>query len=323
MRKNSNQQNRGGDNRVIGIWVKFMIKRTLYFGNPAHLSRKDAQLLISFPADSGQEPKTIPIEDIGIIILDNPQISIGQALLASLLENNAAVVCTDGKHMPAGMFLNYQGNSLLGEIHQAQVESSLPLKKSLWQQTVECKIRNQAGLLALYAQPYEDLMVWSKSVKSGDTENKEGHAAAVYWRRLFDPELGFKRGRYEDGPNNLLNYGYAILRAVIARSLCGSGLLPSLGIHHSNKYNAFALADDIMEPYRPFVDKLVCSIVDSDIDYSELTPALKRELLQIPVMDVCIEGEWSPLTIGAQRTTASLSRCYKGESRQILYPNLE
>lgn len=300
-----------------------MIKRTLYFGNPAHLSRKDAQLLVSFPSETGQDSKIVPIEDIGIIILDHPQISIGQALLSSLMENNAAVVCTDGKHMPAGMFLNYQGHSQIGEIHKAQIESSLPLKKSLWQQTVESKIRNQARLLALYAQPYEDLISWSRSVKSGDSENKEGHAAAMYWRRLFDPELGFKRGRYEDGPNNLLNYGYAILRAVIARSLCGSGLLPSIGIHHSNKYNAFALADDIMEPYRPFVDKLVCAIVDSDVDYSDLTPALKRELLQVPVIDVLLDGEWSPLTVAAQRTTASLARCFKGESRQILYPSLE
>lgn len=300
-----------------------MIKKTLYFGNPARLSRKDAQLVVSYPDEAELAPRSVPIEDVGIVILDHPQISIGQALLSSLLENNVAVVCTDSRHMPAGMFLHYNGNTLLGEIHQAQIESSEPLKKNLWQQTVEQKIRNQAKLLALYAQPCDDLVVLSKQVKSGDADNREGIAAALYWRRLFDPELGFKRGRYEDAPNNLLNYGYAILRAVIARSLCGSGLLPSIGIHHRNKYNAFSLADDIMEPYRPYVDKLVCTIVDSDMDYSELTPTIKKELLQVPVLDVLMEGEKSPLAVAAQRTTASLARCFRGESRQLIYPQLE
>lgn len=300
-----------------------MIKRTLYFGNAARLSRKDSQLLVSYPEESGQENKTVPIEDIGIIVLDNPQVQIGQALLSSLLENNAAVLCTDSRHMPVGMFLNMQGHSEIAERFAQQIEASAPLKKNLWQQTVEQKILNQAAMLRLYEQPYEEMLTMAKQVKSGDIENKEGHAAAFYWRRLFDPEMGFKRGRYEDGPNNLLNYGYAILRAVVARSLCGSGLLCALGIHHRNKYNPFCLADDIMEPYRPYVDKVVCQIVDSDADYSELTPTLKKELLQIPAMDVVIDGERSPLMIATQRTTASLARCFEGTTRKILYPQLE
>jgi CRISP-associated protein Cas1 len=300
-----------------------MIKRTLYFGNPARLTRKDAQLQVSFPDDSGQDSRTVPIEDIGIVILDNPQVQIGQALLSSLLENNVAVLCTDSKHMPVGMFLNFQGHSEIAERHAQQIESSVPLKKNLWQQTIEQKLLNQAALLKRYGQERDDIFSLAKRVKSGDPDNYEGQGAALYWRRLFDPELGFKRGRYEDGPNNLLNYGYAILRAVVARSVCGSGLLPSLGIHHRNKYNPFCLADDLMEPYRPFVDALVCQIVDSDIDYSELTPALKRELLQIPVLDVEIDGDKSPLMIATQRTTASVARCFEGTSRRIIYPQLE
>lgn len=300
-----------------------MIKRTLYFGNAARLSRKDAQLTVTYAPELGLEPKSVPIEDIGIVILDNPQVQIGQALLSSLLENNVAVICTDSRHMPAGMFLSYQGHSELAEIYAAQIESSVPLKKNLWQQTVQQKIHNQAKVLKFYGQVHEDIMTLSHLVKSGDSENKEGHAAALYWRRLFDPELGFKRGRYEGGPNNLLNYGYAILRAVVARSLCGSGLLPAIGIHHRNKYNPYCLADDIMEPYRPYVDMVVCSIVDSDMDYSELTPTLKKELLRIPVVDVIIDGEKSPLMIATQRTTASLARCFKGESRQLVYPKIE
>lgn len=300
-----------------------MIKRTLYFGNAARLSRKDSQLMVNYPEESGQENKTVPIEDIGFIVLDNPQLQIGQSLLSSLLENNAAVLCTDSRHMPVGMFLNMQGHSEIAERFAQQIEASTPLKKNLWQQTVEQKILNQAAMLRMYEQPYEELMSMAKQVKSGDIENKEGHAAAFYWRRLFDPELGFKRGRYEDGPNKLLNYGYAILRAVVARSICGSGMLCALGIHHRNKYNPFCLADDIMEPYRPYVDKVVCQIVDSDADYSELTPNLKKELLQIPAMDVVIDGERSPLMIATQRTTASLARCFEGTTRKILYPQLE
>ena len=300
-----------------------MIKRTLYFGNAARLSRKDAQLTISYPEESGQESKTVPIEDIGIVVLDSPQVSIGQALLSSLLENNVAVLCTDSRHMPVGMFLNMQGHSEMAERFAQQINASEPLKKNLWQQTVEQKIRNQAAVLSMYEQPFEEMLSMSRQVKSGDIENKEGHAAAYYWRRLFDPELGFKRGRYEDAPNNMLNYGYAILRAVVARSLCGSGLHCALGIHHRNKYNAFCLADDIMEPYRPYVDKVICEIVDSDIDYSELTPALKKELLQIPAMDVNIEGEKSPLMVAMQRTSSSLARCFEGSTRKIIYPQME
>ena len=300
-----------------------MIKRTLYFGNAARLSRKDAQLTVSYPEEAGMESKTVPIEDIGIVVLDSPQVSIGQALLSSLLENNVAVLCTDSRHMPVGMFLNMQGHSEMAERFAQQINASEPLKKNLWQQTVEQKIRNQATVLSMYEQPFEEMLSMSRQVKSGDIENKEGHAAAYYWRRLFDPELGFKRGRYEDAPNNMLNYGYAILRAVVARSLCGSGLHCALGIHHRNKYNAFCLADDIMEPYRPYVDKVICEIVDSDIDYSELTPVLKKELLQIPAMDVNIEGEKSPLMVAMQRTSSSLARCFEGSTRKIIYPQME
>ena len=300
-----------------------MIKRTLYFGNPARLSKRDAQLAVFYPDGSAVTSRTVPIEDIGIVILDNPQVQIGQSLLSALLENNVAVVCTDSRHMPSGMFLNYNGHTELAEVYAAQIESSLPLKKNLWQQTIQQKIANQGSLLGSYGQECSDLAALARRVKSGDPDNLEGQAAALYWRRLFDPELGFKRGRYEDGPNALLNYGYAILRAVVARSLCGSGLLPAIGIHHRNKYNPYCLADDIMEPYRPYVDRVVCGIVDSGLDYRELSPALKKELLQIPVIDVFIDGEKSPLMVAAQRTTASLARCFKGEVRQLLYPQLE
>jgi len=298
-----------------------MIKRTLYFGNPARLSKKDSQLHFE-PADGGA-PRTVPIEDIGIVVLDHPQLNLSQSLLSSLLENNAAVVCTDQRHMPAGMFINFQGHSELGERHAWQIEASEPLKKNLWAQTVEFKIRNQSRLLKEYGQSWEELVNIARQVKSGDPDNREGQAASFYWRALFDPELGFKRSRYGDAPNNLLNYGYAVLRAVIARSLVGSGLWPAIGIHHRNKYNAFALADDMMEPYRPFVDRLVCRIMDEEADYSELTPSIKRKLLEVPVLDVEMEGEKSPLMVASQRTSASLARCFEGSSRKLSYPTLD
>jgi CRISPR-associated protein Cas1 len=164
---------------------------------------------------------------------------------------------------------------------------------------------------------------WENSVNSGDPENYEARAAAYYWKNLFkDFQDDFVRGRFEAEPNNLLNYGYAVLRAIVARSLVASGLLPTLGIHHHNRYNAYALADDIMEPYRPFVDKIVLEIIEKHPSVDELTPELKKELLQIPVLDIFIDGQSSPLLVGMQQTTASLASCFSGEVRKIKYPEL-
>ena len=166
------------------------------------------------------------------------------------------------------------------------------------------------------------MKVWVSEVKSGDTDNTEARAAAYYWRNLFPSLPHFIRDKEGDPPNNLLNYGYAILRAIIARALVASGLLPTLGIHHHNRYNAYCLADDIMEPYRPYVDNLVIKIMQHSNDYSELTKDIKMQLLSIPVIDVEINKKRSPLMIAAQQTTASLYKCFSGELRQIAYPEL-
>ena len=168
----------------------------------------------------------------------------------------------------------------------------------------------------------KNMLVWANDVKSGDSDNLEGRAAAYYWKNMFPKIPDFTRDREGIPPNNLLNYGYAILRAVIARSLVGSGLLPTLGIHHHNRYNAYCLADDILEPYRPYVDRLVVKIVDSGIDLTEMNADLKRELLSIPVLDVIINGQRSPLMIAAGQTSASLYKCYCGELRKIIYPEI-
>jgi CRISPR-associated protein Cas1 len=297
-----------------------MIKRTLYFGSPAYLKTANEQLVIEMH-DSG-ETKNAPIEDIGLLILDHQQITITQALLAKLLANNTAVVTCNHTHHPVGLLLNLDGNSLQSQHFRDQIEASIPLKKQLWQQTVTSKILNQAALLQAQRQENKLLINLAKEVKSGDSENHEARAAAYYWKRIFPEFLEFRRDREGPPPNNLLNYGYAILRALVARSLVASGLLPTLGIHHRNQYNSYCLADDIMEPYRPFVDKVVCQIIRGNGKFLEMTPSMKKELLSIPTMDVRINGQKSPLMNAVQRTTSSLAKCFEGRSRKLLYPQM-
>jgi CRISP-associated protein Cas1 len=295
-----------------------MIKRTLYFGNPAYLKTKNEQLVFESVEDG--ELKTLPIEDIGVLIMDHQQITITQALIAKLLENNVALITCDNKHHPTGLMLNLDGHTLQSKKFAAQVEATVPLKKQLWQQTVSSKIDNQACMLEGIRVGAKNLRNWAQEVKSGDADNHEAVAAAFYWKNIFDIFPDFKRDREGEPPNNLLNYGYAILRAVVARNLVASGLLPTLGIFHKNQYNAYCLADDIMEPYRPFVDKVVWTIVRMNGNYLEITPDMKKQLLGIPAMDVTINGEKSPLMVAVQKTTASLAKCYEGKARKIMYP---
>jgi CRISPR-associated endonuclease Cas1 len=311
-----------------------MIKKTLYFGNPAYLSLKNAQLVVKLPevekndtlpeSFKAESVRTIPIEDIGVMVIDNKQITFTSGLMEALLDNNCAVITCNSRSMPQGLMLPLEKNTTQSERFTAQIEASLPLKKQLWQQTIQAKITNQAYVLnTMRGEVVKNMLKWAGDVKSGDSDNLEGRAAAYYWKNMFPEIEDFTRGREGVPPNNLLNYGYAILRAVIARALVGSGLLPTLGIHHHNRYNAYCLADDIMEPYRPFVDKIVLEIIDSKIDITELSKEIKARLLQIPVLDVIINGERSPLMIAAGQTTASLAKCYLGESRKIAYPSFK
>ncbi len=297
-----------------------MVKRTLYFGNPAYLKTKTEQLIIERP--DVDECRSIPIEDIGLLILDHIQITITAGLIAKLLENNVAIITCNSTHHPTGLMLNLDGNSLQSQKFKAQLESSQPLRKQLWQQTITAKILNQAALLKKNGKEAHYLLNLGKQVNSGDSGNCEAKAASYYWKRVFSGIPEFRRDRFGFPPNNLLNYGYAILRALMARSLVGSGLLPTLGIFHRNQYNAYCLADDIMEPYRPFVDMIVGNLITQKKEAFDLTPAIKKELLTIPAMDVVIDNQKSPLMNAIQRTTASLSRCFEGEIRKILYPSL-
>lgn len=312
-----------------------MIKKTLYFGNPAYLSLRMGQMVIKLPeveTDCNlpepikkQVEVTKPVEDIGVVVLDNRRITITQGLLEALLENNCAIITCDSHSLPVGLMLPLYGNTTQNERFRDQLAASLPLKKQLWQQTIKMKISNQATVLVACAGNKSPTMQkWAEDVRSGDPDNIEGRAAAYYWKNLFvgiDGLDNFTRGREGDTPNNLLNYGYAILRAVVARALVSSGMLPTLGIHHHNRYNAYCLADDIMEPYRPYVDELVYSIVrENGIKNLNLSREVKARLLTIPTLDVIIGGKYSPLMVAVTQTTASLYKCFTEELRRIAYP---
>lgn len=309
-----------------------MIKKTLCFSNPARLNLRNAQLVYKDPAVEDnpdlsaaikrESVRTIPVEDIGVVVLDHRQITISQGLMAALLDNNCAIITCDERSLPTGLMLPLCGNTLQTERFRHQVDASLPLRKQLWQQTITQKIRNQERVLALHTQAETGcLRAWSGEVRSGDPDNTEARAASYYWRNLFPDLPRFTREREGAPPNHLLNYGYAILRAVVARALVGSGLLPTLGIHHHNRYNAYCLADDIMEPYRPYVDELVIDIRKELGDSPELTRDLKMRLLKVPVLDVDLGGQRYPLMVAAGLTTASLAKCFSGESRRLIYPS--
>lgn len=296
-----------------------MIKRTLYIGNPAKLSLRDEQMKIL--PESGTEA-SIPSEDIGLLVLDHAQIQITQPLMAKLISHNVAILICNEKHMPQGMVLNLYGHTLQSARFKAQVSASLPLQKNLWQQTVKAKIRNQAAVCESIGVPNARLLELADKVRSGDPENLEAQAALYYFRRVFSEDKSFRRDQEGEFPNNMLNYGYAIIRAIVARSLTGTGLHPTLGISHQNQYNPFCLADDIMEPYRPYVDLQVRKYMDSRPIQSELSKADKTEMLKLPVLDTLLDGKKSPLMIASQRTAASLVACYQGEERKLLYPEL-
>ena len=299
-----------------------MIKRTIYFGNPAYLSIKNRQLCIKKTGDSENTELTIPVEDIGVVVADHIQLTFTHSVITSLQENNAVIIWCGANHIPVSMSLPIVANDTYTERVRYQIEASEPLKKQLWKQTVAAKIQNQAYLLRHLGSKTMHLDKMIPRINSGDPENYEGQAAAIYWNYILK-DYGVTRGRDMGSPNHLFNYGYAILRAVIARNLVGSGCLPVLGIHHTNKYNAYCLADDIMEPFRPIVDKMVIEYLTRNKDLGdELTKEDKAYLLQIPAIDISIEGKMSPLMVGAQRTTASLVKCYQGTSRKIIYPDL-
>jgi CRISPR-associated protein Cas1 len=302
-----------------------MIKRTLLIQTPCHLKCQNEQLVVSYKHVKGYEDRadrTVPIEDIGILVLEHQQITITHYLLDKLVANNTAVVTCNDTHHPTGLLMPLEGQTLQSERFRHQIDASEPLKKQLWQQTVKAKITNQAAVFKKWDIKNKLLLNLADAVKSGDTENVEGTAAVHYWQNLFPPAWLFYRKRDGVPPNNLLNYGYAILRASMARAIVGAGLLPTLGIFHRNRYNAYCLADDMMEPYRPFVDVIVRSIVDETSHVDTLTTEFKNKLLNVLTHDTLLDGQKSPVLVAMGRTATSLARCYAGEQRKLLYPTL-
>jgi len=297
-----------------------MIKRTLLFVNPFHLSLSNKQMVASNREKN--ITRSVPIEDIGFIVLDNQQITITHALLRELSEANVALIVCNEKHHPVSMMMNLDSHQLQGEIFDLQLKASEPLKKNLWKQTIKAKISNQAALLRKLHRPFDPMLYMVGKVSSGDKGNVEARAARHYWQHVFNDNT-FRRLRIGENPNSLLNYAYAILRAGVARALMGSGLLPTLGIHHHNRYNAYRLADDIMEPYRPFADEVVVETYAKFPDYEDLTPQIKSELLNLLTVDVNMGSVKRPLLIALSITSASLAKCFAGERRNIRFPVFE
>ena len=296
-----------------------MIKRTLYFGNPAYLRMRDRQLKVVDP-ESNNEKASVPLEDIAVVVLDHPQLTLTHALMAELIDRNVALISCDSRHLPSGLMLPLDGNHVQTERFRVQINASEPLLKNLWAQSVKAKIENQAALLGRLNFDSKRLLALVPQIRSGDPDNIEGRAASAYWKILFE-EHDFTRERYGGEPNPHLNYCYAILRAIVARALVSSGLLPTLGIFHRNKYNAYCLADDIMEPYRPFCDELVYEMfTKGETGPEELTRDHKARLLSISSCDVLIDGKKSPLMVAMSRTTNSLFECFEGTRRKIVYP---
>lgn len=292
-----------------------MLKRTLFFSTPMCLSLRDNQLVF-YVREAPEEKRTVPIEDIGYVVLESQLISITLPLLNALVGNNVAVILCDDYMMPNALLQPLDSNSIQGELYRAQIDASEPLKKNLWRQTVEAKIENQARLLNKLGMDGDRLKPIYMNVKSGDSDNREGVAARLYWDMLFGDR--FTREREGTPPNNLLNYGYTILRAAVARSLVGSGLLPAFGIFHRNRYNAFPLADDIMEAYRPFVDEIVYELYFSG--ETDLTKEVKAKLLRVLFADCNFKKIHRPLDIAITITTASLAKCLAGKEKKLSYP---
>ena len=294
-----------------------MLKRALFFSTPHTRSLRDNQLVLQ-SKESPDVQKSVPIEDLGFVILEHPQTIVTLPLLNALSDNNVAVVFCGANRMPNALLMNLDSNNTQGESYRAQIQASEPLKKGLWRQIVEAKIRNQAAVLHRFGKNGDKLKPYYLHVKSGDTDNREGAAARIYWTELLGND--FIRERDGPYPNNLLNYGYTILRAAVARSLMGSGLFPAFGLFHRNRYNAFPLADDVMEPYRPYVDALVYELYARG--QTQLTKEVKGELLRILFVDTRFDKVLRPLDIGLTITTASLAKCFAGTQKKIVYPLL-
>ncbi len=293
-----------------------MIKRTIEISSgPTRLSVRNRQLVID---RQGREPATVPAEDIGLLLVDHQAVTYTHSVFTLLAEMGAAVVICGGTHLPDSMLMPIAANTVQTERFSAQIAAGAPLKKQLWRQAVAAKLANQAAALEAASGSDGGLRAMAGKVRSGDPENLEAQGALRYWPRLLGRT--FRRDREGDPPNNLLNYGYMAMRAATARAICAAGLLPTLGIHHRNRYNAFCLADDIMEPYRPMVDWKVVELVRENVAPRMLGREEKARLLGLFNHGVRIGGRQTPLLLALHATASSLARSFAERRAQLLSP---
>ncbi len=294
-----------------------MIKRIIVVTQSAIISTHLLQLCIKID----EKEETIPIEDLGVLLLENHQTTITNAALNALTENNCVIITCNSKHHPSGLLLPIAGNVLHTEVLRKQINATLPFKKNLWQQIIKAKIYNQALSLKNVKSNFEPLIYFSKKVISGDKNNLEGRAAAFYWENFFPKDLNFRRDVNEPGVNSLLNYGYSIIRAAVAKAIVSSGMHPALGLHHKNQYNPFCLADDLMEPFRPFVDLKVHHHF-TDVNEVVLTPVVKKYLISVMFDDSFFGKERKPIQLAITQCVQNLVKCFHGESKKIIYPTI-
>ena len=292
-----------------------MIKRIVEVSNPSFLHLKHQQLFID------QEHETvaqIPIEDVGALILEHSAISLTQPLIIQCQKNNTVIIFCDEKHLPYSTILPIaEGNTLHNKILKQQMSISEPIRKRLWKQIIIQKINNQANTLKKFNKPYARLHKLATEVKSGDSTNCEGLAAQYYWKALFGQY--FVRDANLDGANSILNYGYAIVRAMVARAICASGLHPSIGLFHHNQYNALCLADDLMEPFRPWVDQITF-VLYQDNSNIQITRETKTHFLNLISQNARYQDKNMPLMNAVHYLMADLKRNFTKESQQLTYP---
>jgi CRISPR-associated protein Cas1 len=295
-----------------------MIKRIVEVANPSYLHLKHKQLLIDQDHETVAQ---IPIEDIGALILEHSAISLTQPLIIECQKNNVAIIFCDEKHLPYSTILPIaEGNNLHNKILKQQINISEPTRKNLWKQIIAQKINNQANTLQQFNKPFTRLTKLASEVKSGDSANCEGLAAQYYWKALFGK--GFTRDQNADGINAVLNYGYSIIRAMIARSIVTAGLHPTIGLFHHNQYNALCLADDLMEPLRPWVDCIAYKLYQQDKNI-KISKEIKIPFLSLVSQNVKLNKKQMPMMVSMHYLMADLKRNFTKDTLKLTYPSLQ
>lgn len=292
-----------------------MIKRVLDISSSARLSIRKAQLLV----ERQENTVTVPLEDLAVVILSEPSIIITQSVLALCAANNIAIISCDKKHQPIGLHLPLSANTLHTRIIRAQIAASDTDNNMLWQKIVVAKIHAQSNLISALGKKPDSIFRFAQKVTPGDPSNYEAQAARAYWKHLLGTNFG--RNPKEEGLNSILNYGYSILRSAVARSLCGAGLHPALGIHHRNQYNHFVLADDLMEPLRPIVDRTAYSILELNSEPT-LTKEAKKHLVSLLGETLILNKKHLPLLTALSHYASSLKNCYLNGDQKLKIPTL-